>query len=372
MAAAHGLSGTGLTPGDLLHVMPFKARVFFLEKDSANLWYGGIGAVQGVLQKFDLSQVYAPGGNCVAMGTMTMDAGDGIDDMAVFLMEDGGVLVYQGIDIGTDGLWYLRGIYHIGAVVGDRPLVRWGADLIAITTDGYVQLGPFITGGRGRDQSAPLSDAIQGAVSDAVRLYGAQFGWQAILHAPANWLLFNVGAGSSTVQHVLNTQTGAWCRFTGIEAYCWGKHDDRLYFGGTAGKVYLADNGGADMNLPIEGDVQSAYRYFGGSEDNWFRQMRAHVESTGDVTFQLGAAVDFEPEAPLEVTSSVVVGGSTWANVTWADWIWAPPVMRHREWQDLSKEEASAISVRLRSSTRGARVTLFATDILYEKTRGVL
>ena len=52
---AHGYSGTGLTVTDLYQVLVFKNRLFFLEKDSANLWYGDLDAITGPLSKVDLS-----------------------------------------------------------------------------------------------------------------------------------------------------------------------------------------------------------------------------------------------------------------------------------------------------------------------------
>ena len=54
LAAAHGWTGN-MTPANLVHVMPFKNRLFFVEKDSAKLWYGPVAGVQGELVDFDLS-----------------------------------------------------------------------------------------------------------------------------------------------------------------------------------------------------------------------------------------------------------------------------------------------------------------------------
>ena len=106
-------------------------------------------------------------------------------------------------------------------MIGDKPLVKLGGDLIAITSDGYIPLLQFLGAGREQRQLA-ISDKIAPTVTEAVRLQGALEGWQAILFSEANWLLFNVPAGPGGFeQHVMNVQTGAWCKFSGMKAHCW-------------------------------------------------------------------------------------------------------------------------------------------------------
>ena len=56
-------------------VLVFKNRLFFLEKDSASLWYGDLDAITGPLSKVDLSLVNPEGGNCLAIGSITLDTG---------------------------------------------------------------------------------------------------------------------------------------------------------------------------------------------------------------------------------------------------------------------------------------------------------
>ena len=370
LATAHGWTGTGLNPANLIQVLPFKARVFFLEKDTANLWYGPIAGVQGELTKFPLDQVYPAGGNAAAMGSLTMDAGDGADDFFVVMMEDGGTLVYQGIDIGLDGGWYKRGTYMIGAPVGDRPLIQRGADLLAITTDGYVSLAPYLLGGASRSEVVPLSDKIAPSVSQAVRLFGENFGWQAILYTPANWLLFNVPSGASTVQHVMNTQTGAWGRFTGWNAHCWLVHRNKLYYGSDDGLVYQADTGHQDGDAGIMGDVQSAYRYIKGRGSKRCTCMRPIVEADATAELSVGLGVDFEPEAALTATASIVAPGSTWAGLTWDNFTWAPGLKQIKEWHTINRD-GTAVAVRLRTNTRGARVSLYTTEIMALPMSGI-
>ena len=47
----HGFTGPGLATANLTDVIPFKNRLFFLEKDSPKLWYAGLQAITGPLER---------------------------------------------------------------------------------------------------------------------------------------------------------------------------------------------------------------------------------------------------------------------------------------------------------------------------------
>ena len=140
-----------------------------------------------------------------------MDTGVGVDDLFAIFMSRGDVLIYAGTDPSNANTWQISGIYKLGKVIGDRPLQKLGADLIAITSDGYIPLLQFLGAGREQRQLA-ISDKIAPSVTEAVRMYGETAGWQPILYSEGNWLLFQRAVRPVRVQHVMNVQTGAWCQ----------------------------------------------------------------------------------------------------------------------------------------------------------------
>ena len=95
---------------------------------------------------------------------MTIDSGIGVDDLFCVFLSSGAVLVYQGTDISDANSWGIVGTFNLGRVVGDRPLIKFAGDLIAITVDGYIPLTQFLAKGRDSDSLA-RSDAISSAVS---------------------------------------------------------------------------------------------------------------------------------------------------------------------------------------------------------------
>ena len=95
----------------------------------------------------DLGLVNEMGGNCIAIGSLTLDTGVGVDDLLAVFMSRGHVLVYAGTDPSNADTWQISGIFHLGTVIGDKPLVKLGGDLIAITSDGYIPLLQFLGAG---------------------------------------------------------------------------------------------------------------------------------------------------------------------------------------------------------------------------------
>ena len=383
LASDHGWD----TPGDnplpvMRRVTLFKHRVYFLQKDSTKVWYGGVDHVQGDLAEIDLAWVAPEGGNVLEVGTMTIDAGSGIDDLLLFFMENGVVLAYRGIDpAATDESgFFIIGKFKIGALIGDSPLVNFGGDLIVLTSDGAVSMSKILQIGRSQTRRTSLSDTVASIIRDQASIYGKVAGWDSIVHYPSSWLLFNIPIGE---QYVMNTQTGAWCRFLGMDARCWMRFNDKLYFGGAGGIVYEANRGGSDDDGPIEGDVQTAYNYFGTAQDKRITMTRSVVESDASVQFQLGSTVDFGQSAELNAPTSIQSIGTAWATSTKATgkkWAvggnttgnkWGAGVVQLRAWQPTNLV-GSALSIRLRSSTQNAKMSLYATDVITETAPSLL
>jgi len=53
---------TGVTPANLIHVQLFKNRLFFVEKNSAEIWYLPVQSIGGAAAAFPLGAVFKKGG----------------------------------------------------------------------------------------------------------------------------------------------------------------------------------------------------------------------------------------------------------------------------------------------------------------------
>ena len=126
----------------------------------------------------------------------------------------------------------------------------------------------------------------------------------------------------------MNTITGAWCRFTGMEGInCWEIYNNQPYFATNDGKVYLWDTGSGDEvgdeNLPITATVQTAFNYY--ETRGWIKRFTAiRPIITTDSTFSpgVGLNVDFGTGAPISIPSQVNTMAAQWDVAIWDQSVW--------------------------------------------------
>ena len=145
---------TGPTAANLVWCNVHQRRLWVGEEDSLSAWYLAVNNVSGAATEFPLAGIFRLGGFIMAMGTWTRDAGDGMDDVAVFLTSEGECAIYSGTDPSDAALWLLVGVFRIGKPIGRRCFVSAGSDLIIVTQDGFVPLSAILTLDRAQAQRA--------------------------------------------------------------------------------------------------------------------------------------------------------------------------------------------------------------------------
>lgn len=341
------VSCTGLTTTTLLGINIYKNRSYFWDGVSQDFYYSATNALGGTLTKFPLGRVSGFGGNLLAMGTMTVDGGDGVNDLACFFMTSGDVVIYNGSNPGDTSDWYLIGIFRIGAPLSVRGIMKAGKDLVVMTKDGYVALSKVLGSARSQPKDA-ISDKIRGAVSEAAQQYSANYGWQAIHYPRGTMALFNVPLSTGEFnQHVVNTTTGAWCRFKGLNARSMGLYNDRLYIG-LSGTVFLADTGYADGSTAISGDCQTAWTYFKRrNQQKRLTMAKILGNATGIIPYTIAIGADFkDPTNTIVGTTGLSGSGSgLWDSSDWDTTSWPSENLVFDAW-------GSAGAIGLNFSTR--------------------
>lgn len=329
------LTGSGLTNANLIGVHAHKQRLWFIEKDKLYAWYLPVDSIAGTLTKLDLGPHTIRGGYLMAMGTLTFDGGAGVDDAAVFVTSEGEVIIFQGTDPADTSAWQMVGRYEIGAPIGRRCLLKWGGDLIVITDDGFLPMSRYIIGARTDVESIALSSKISHAVQEAVEDYRSYFGWQPIFYPKGNMLLFNIPEstnGNSAMQFIMNPTSGAWARYTNMEANCWEIHDDALYFGG-ATIVYQADTGLSDNGADVPAVAKPAFNFFGSrGVRKKFNMIRPIFLIEGAVDIAIRINVDFEDENPSGSSTFTADSGSAWDADDWDDAVWGTGDYVQKKW----------------------------------------
>jgi len=360
---------TGVNSNTFVNVNLFKNRLYFTQKDTLKCWYLGVNSISGVANALDFGGIARNGGFLQAMGTWTLDAGQGADDYAVFVTNMGEVIVYNGTDPTDATTWLLKGVWQLGQTFNRKCFFKWSGDLLLLTQDGLVPLASALQSSR-LDPRINLTDKIYYAVSQAATLYYANFGWQINYYASENMLILNIPIDGSIEQYVMHTITKSWARFTGIQANCWENNDKNgIFFGGNGyvGKFYgvYSDNGSN-----ISASAQQAYSYFESpGQLKRFTMVRPILQvSNGVPSILVGINVDFDPQNNLGSIgynpSSQSAG--VWDTAKWDQNNWSGGLNTIKVWQGVTGiGYAASLNVQVVSQT--IETHWASSDYVFEK-----
>jgi hypothetical protein len=340
-------------------------RVFMIEHNTLNFWYLGTESIAGSASKFSLQAVARQGGYLVAMGSWTLDAGFGSEDLTVFVTNHGEIIVYGGTDPASSSTWALRGVWKIGSPIGSNCLFKYAGDMLYISRDGLVPLSTVMQSDRLNPKTF-LSNKIQWAISNAVTSYGSNYGWQAIYYPNANMILLNVPVGSGIQeQYVMNTITQSWARFTGYNANCWVLYNENIYFGAN-GYVGQAWNGYIDNTSAIQSYATQAYSYFKSKgQKKRFTMARPIMLASGSPSIKMAVNTDFNTSqnyAPLSFTPTTQ---AVWDTAVWDTDVWSDTTSVVDQWQGINGLGFAA-GISLQSQSSGIEVHWVSTDLVYE------
>jgi hypothetical protein len=359
---------TGVNSNTFINVNLFKNRLYFTEKDTLNCWYLDVNAISGVASPLYFGGIARNSGYLQAMGTWTLDAGQGADDYAVFVTSMGEVIVYNGTDPDTADTWALKGVWQLGQTFNRRCFFKWAGDLLLLTQDGLVPLASALQSSR-LDPRINLTDKIYFAVSQAATQFYDLFGWQINYFASENMLILSIPTTNGMEQYVMHTITKAWARFTNIEAYCWEVSGDAdMHFGGD-GYVATLYSSTSDAGGNIYGTAQQAYSYFDSpGQLKRFTLVRPTLQTdNGLPTVLCGISVDFDT-TPL--INQIAFNPSLnqvgiWDSATWDNQNWGG-LITTKIWQGVTGLGFSG-SVNLNVASNGIEFHWASTDYVMER-----
>jgi hypothetical protein len=368
----------GLTAETIVTGAVSKQFLWFVEKGSLKVWYAAeAGNVAGELYCFDLEQVVRYGGYLQAVCCWTVDGGAGMDDLTVFLTSEGEALVYGGSNPNSADDWSLKGSYKIPKPLGYRCVVSYQGDAVIVTEDGYVPLSKVLPLNQAGVSAVSFSDKIRGLVLERTAANRNKSGWQGIIYPRGGYALFNVPNGRLFEQHVINLNTGAWCRFTNVKARCWVLFGERLYFGGDYG-VYRFDDGYSDDGNYICGEVRQAYNNFGVDKLKKIQLLNPRTKASVAYALVIYTDMDFA-ENNLNYAENVGQSGVTrWNEVKWSSLSnqigtkWQTLQGRIRSQWVANSATGVKASVVFKTKTRGNLIEWFDTGVRYEVANGIL
>ena len=165
---------TNITTSLLDKPFTHKRRLWAVEKNSLSCWYLPADGVGGGATEINLNGIVKRGGRIIAGGAWTIDAGEGLDDYWVAITSEGEVVVFEGTDPAAAATFSLVGVWHIGEPIGDRPMVKYGGDLLILTKQGVYPMSKALSSSDVAPNVA-ITDKIQSDVSNASTLYSTNF-----------------------------------------------------------------------------------------------------------------------------------------------------------------------------------------------------
>lgn len=354
---------------DIFYVFESKQRLFFLLKNSLTFGYLPVESVAGVVSAFNLGSVFKLGGRLVAGSTLSFDSGSGPDDFTVFLTNEGEIAIYQGSNPADANDWALVGNFYIGDPVGDRPIIDLRGDLGVITRDDVVQLSQAF---RNFLEQQAGGAYLMGRIATpwkAATLAGRAFnGWEGLIYPGGSLMIVNAPTSNTeAVQFIRYLITGGMGQFTGWNFETFEIFNGRLYAGGSAGNVFLCDEGFDDNGGDITAPLQTAWSALGsrGVVKN-LRLWRPIVTTETGAAVRGVGRVDYRQSPALGAfPSTTLTGALIWGSGLWGTGLWGGVDAGARQWRSISGV-GHVVSILMEAQSHQSQFELNGIDLIFE------
>jgi hypothetical protein len=124
-----------------------------------------------------------------------------------------------------------------------------------------------------------------------------------MLYPKGSLAIFNIPYNPAQ-QYVQNVQTGAWCRFTGIDASCFATANNAIYYA-KADTVLQFDVGADDNGTAITYDLKTAFSSLRTPQQKRFTAIRPLMSTVSWLRPSLEVDVDYRDTVPTATAITV-------------------------------------------------------------------
>jgi len=326
---------TGGAVNPVSYVHAHRKRIYMIERDTQKFHYGGAGLISGGTNVFDLSTTGRFGGNLFIAATISASGGKGPQDLLALIFTSGDVVVYEGSDPGSLTDWNEVGVFKIGRPLSRRGVLMLGNDVVILTERGYESLRVALPLGYAQPRNKLISEKIQQEVTDVIRTGGATDEWSLAIYPAQQMLMVQLPLSAGWYQHVRNVNTGAWCKFSGLNATAWLNFGTTMFFGTKDGRVCWFDGSSIDNGAPIKCDAQTAWDFLGvraQTKQHTMQYLEFDAYSLQTASISLGvdfAVPDIGPSAPI---SAITGNIALWDSAEWDVSLWSPKSSIIKTW----------------------------------------
>lgn len=362
---------TGTDPTQFSFVFASKFRLWFIQKNTLNIWYLPVNSIGGAATELPLGGIFTLGGSLIFGGTWSIESGDGPSEQTVFVTSEGEVATYLGSDPSSSTDWSRQGVFRIGKPLGPNAFVRAGGDLLIATDIGLVPLSTAFQ----RDIAAlapvavsyPIEIEWNSAVAETTS------NWQTVIWPTNQMMIVAPPNPEGNVPQIFaaNVRTGAWAPFTGWNVTCLQVFQDRMFFGSDSGKIVEGEVTGSDQGnaytcicVPLFDPLNSPAALKTGL------QSRVVLRSSSQPNPQLSLQADFMVNLPPAPDDTTTAAANSWGTGIWgaAQWSTAATKVTLQFWQSTPGSGYSlSSSVQVTSGNTGAPDSeLVAIDLTYD------
>lgn len=218
-AAALFTTSTGALVQDFDGIIAHHDRVYFWKTNGTlEFYYGDVGAVMGPLTRFPLDRLGNITGNMLTAISVTLDAGENVNDALAIYTTTGQIVVYEGLNPGDATDWNLLTRIQVAPPLSRFSFTRVGGDVWVLTAQGLISLRDTLSQG-----SLALVNTLGRPVADEIReliQYPEYFDVPTGQYLPNEWQLHTAADGSKVIINFFNK--GMQKQFIwGVEAKAW-------------------------------------------------------------------------------------------------------------------------------------------------------
>jgi hypothetical protein len=318
---------TGVTLSTLSHVWLYRNREFFVQGGTLSAWYLPVDSIAGAALEISLYGIFPKGGNLLFGGTWSLGQTTGLEENCVFITDEGEAAIYSG-DPDED-TWTLVGVYELARPMGKRATAKAGGDLIVATAEGLTPISAAIS----KDPAALALAAISRNIEPDWRQAASDRGslpWEVIKWIEQKYMIVSLpitADGQPAICFTINTETGAWAKYTGWNTQCLELFDGSVYFGTLEGTIKIAEVGGSDDGEPI-------YYTMVGNPDplsqdtaayKTLRMSRTTFRSATPFNLQLTFSTNYGVTIPSPPNAVVDTASNEWDSGEWDVALWDQP-----------------------------------------------
>lgn len=392
---------------EIYDVCSFKRRLWLARRDSTTLYYLDVLAIAGSVEEqsmysMPIGSLWDKGGYIIKIMNLTLDGGEGSDDYLCVFSSEGQIAMYKGTDPNGQDDWELVGVYNTSRPIGRNCFVKFGGDVIFMSEQGLVAVSSLVQNNvieREKEEQTTTrklfkSDIIQPIWKQAVdnlKIIGKDIGlsFQQVgdycdltLYPAQSMLICNFlywyqltgnEERANFIQYVMNTETGAWCRFKDINCSGFVEHKGDVYCVGER-KMYKFWEGFADNSVKITGTLKTAYVFPSGRGTNSrITLMRPIIQSQSAYTkYRLLIDTDYAEQGRIGYIRVNRAGeGGVWDENFWDEAVWDGRGLVSHQWATVRHYPGKAISIRFRIASVGQEIHLIGFDAI-SQTGGMI